>query len=244
MTTTICFDFGNTRLKYAIFNNAQLKEVINLERADVPEIEALLKKIQPQRTILSSVINHNEAIEKVMAENSAFHKLSQNTQLNFTTPVAKPETIGADRLALVAAAVNLFPNRHNLVIALGTCITYNYINKNNEFIGGSISPGMDMRFKSLQTFTAKLPLIKEDWNFPIVGYDTTTNILSGVMLGMAKEIDGVAEAYADKYSNLNVILTGGNTGHFLPYLKTKVIADTDLLFQGLYALSERNSEKE
>ncbi|MDH7463826.1 type III pantothenate kinase [Chitinophagaceae bacterium 26-R-25] len=241
MVTTICFDFGNTRLKYAVFENDQLKEVKNLERADSEEIAMLLEKLQPQKTILSSVINHDEAIEKILAEKTSFHKLSHLTKLNFTTPVAKPETIGADRLALVAAAVNLFPGKHNLVIALGTCITYNYVNKYHEFIGGSISPGMDMRFKSLQTFTAKLPLVKENWNFPLIGYDTTTNILSGVQLGMAKEIDGIAEAYAEKYTNFNVVLTGGNAQYFVPHLKTQLTADPDLLFKGLYALSEANS---
>jgi type III pantothenate kinase len=78
---------------------------------------------------------------------------------------------------------------------------------------------MDMRFKSLQAFTAKLPLIREDWNFPLVGYDTATNILSGVIIGMAKEIDGFIEAYDEKYSNFNVLLTGGNAPYFVPHLK-------------------------
>ncbi len=243
MDITICFDFGNTRLKYAVFQDSQLIEIANLETASPSEIEMLLKELQPQKSILSSVINHDEAIEKQLAACTNFHKLSHLTKLNFTTPIAKPETIGADRLALIAAAVNLFPDKHNLVIALGTCITYNFVNKNHEFIGGSISPGMDMRFKSLQTFTARLPLVKEDWNFPLIGYNTTTNILSGVIMGMAKEIDGIAEAYREKYSNFNVMLTGGNAEYFAQHLSTQLTIDTNLLFKGLYALSEANKLK-
>jgi type III pantothenate kinase len=156
--------------------------------------------------------------------------------------VGKPETIGADRLALCAAAVGFFPGRNNLVVALGTCITYNFINKFHEFTGGGISPGMDMRFKSLNTFTALLPVIKEDWNFPLVGYDTRTNILSGVLLGMAKEIDGFIEAYEERYHNFNVLLTGGNCAQFVPHIRKKIFADPDLLFKGLYAISEHNSK--
>ncbi|KAH0533697.1 hypothetical protein FGG08_007592 [Glutinoglossum americanum] len=177
-------------------------------------MEALLDEFHPQRSILSSVIVHNPAIEALLAARTDFHKLSHLTKLPFTTPVGKPETIGADRLALCAAAVLLFPQKNNLVVALGTCITYNFINTFHEFLGGGISPGMDMRFKSLNTFTAFLPVIKEDWNFPLAGYDTRTNILSGVLLGMAKEIDGFVEAYAERYSNFNVLLTGGNCAHF------------------------------
>lgn len=239
---TICFDFGNTRLKYAVFENKDLVEVASLQDDGTAAIEQVLEMYRPQKTILSSVIHHNEAIEEVLANASSFHKLAHNSKLPFTTPVGKPATIGADRLAVAAAAVQFFPGKHNLVIALGTCITYNFINKYHEFIGGGISPGMDMRFKSLHTFTAKLPLIKEDWNFPLIGYDTSTNILSGVILGMAKEIDGFIEAYAEKYGNFNVLLTGGNSAYFVPHLKNQIFADSNLIFKGLYAISECNNQ--
>jgi type III pantothenate kinase len=206
-------------------------------------ILSILEKYHPAKSILSSVVDHNTEIEEVLASATHFHKLSHLTLLNFTTPVGKPQTIGADRLALVAAAVNLFPGRNNLVVGLGTCITYNFVNKYNEFMGGGISPGMDMRFKSLQAFTAKLPLIREDWNFPLVGYDTATNILSGVIIGMAKEIDGFIEAYDEKYSNFNVLLTGGNAPYFVPHLKKQIFADPNLIFKGLYAISEFNNKQ-
>jgi type III pantothenate kinase len=237
---TICFDFGNTRKKYALFDGSHQRLTGSLPNDDPATMEALLDQYKPDKSILSSVIVHNPAIEPLLAGRTQFHKLSHLTKLPFTTPVGKPETIGADRLALAAAAVQLFPAKNNLVIALGTCITYNFINKFHAFIGGGISPGMDMRFKSLNTFTAFLPVIQEDWNFPLVGYDTRTNILSGVLLGMAKEIDGFIEAYNERYTNFNVLLTGGNCMHFVPHLKNRIFADPDLLFKGLYAISEHN----
>lgn len=239
--STICFDFGNTRLKYAVFNGNEQSVAAVLANDDELTVAAVLDQYKPTKSILSSVIKHNESIETLLSKRTQFHKLSHLTKLPFTTPVGKPETIGADRLALCAAAVEFFPGKNNLVIALGTCITYNFINKFSEFTGGGISPGMDMRFKSLNTFTALLPVIKEDWNFPLIGYDTRTNILSGVILGMAKEIDGFIEAYAERYSNFNVLLTGGNCTSFVPHLKNQIFADPDLLFKGLYAISECNN---
>lgn len=238
--TTLCFDFGNTRQKYAVFKDDVLDTVIHLDGTDANVISRVVETHQPDKSILSSVINHEPAVEEILAARSKFHRLSHLTSLPFTTPVGKPATIGADRLAIAAAAVNLFPGKNNLAIALGTCITYNFINSNHEFLGGGISPGMDMRFKSLKEYTAKLPLVKEDWNFPLVGYDTVTNITSGVILGMAKEIDGFIDAYAERYGNFNVLLTGGNSGYFVPHLKNKIFADQNLIFKGLYAISECN----
>ncbi len=239
--TTLCFDFGNTRLKAAIFKNEIFSEELFLSDDNPETIHALLEQYQPQKTILSSVIHHNEAIEKLLGEKSIFHKLSSATKLNFTTPVGKPETIGADRLALIAAAVHFYPQKNNLIIGLGSCITYNFVNQYHQFLGGSISPGMDMRFKSMHDFTAKLPLVQADWNFPLVGYDTKTNLQSGVINGMACEIDGIIEKYSNKYSNFNVVLTGGNSAYFASQLKNKIFADSNFLFKGLYALSELNN---
>ena len=182
MSTTLCFDFGNTRRKVAVFNHSEIDKVIVLKDDSEETIQSLIDNYKPAKSILSSVIDHNPAMEKMLAARTKFHKLSHLTKLAFTTPVGKPETIGADRLALTAAAVHFYPTKHNLVIGLGSCITYNFINKYHELIGGAISPGMEMRLKSLSHFTAKLPLVEADSNVPLIGYDTNTNILSGVVL--------------------------------------------------------------
>jgi type III pantothenate kinase len=240
MSITICFDFGNTRYKAAVFHEDQLKEIIVLVNDDHETITELIHQFNPSHTILSSVVNHQPIVEDVLKAGSNFHKLSHETKLPFTTPVGKPETIGADRLALCAAATYLFPNCNNLAIALGTCITYNFINVKNEFLGGSISPGLQMRLQSMHALTAKLPLVMMEWNFPLIGYDTKTNLLSGAAWGMAKEIDGIIDAYHEKYGNFNVLLTGGDTAHFAPLLKNQIFADPQLIFKGLYAISVYN----
>ena len=228
-------------MKVALFIKKNLTEVIIMENDGLTGIESLLQKFNPEKTILSSVINHNSEIEKLLAAKTVFHKLSHLSKLPFTTPVGKPETIGADRLALAAAVVYFYPNQHNLVIGMGSCVTYNFINKQHEFLGGGISPGMEMRMKSLNQFTAKLPVVKPDGNVPLVGYDTATNILSGVVMGMANEIDGFIDAYKQRYGNFNVHLTGGDIVYLAPHLKNQIFADPELIFKGLYAISEVNN---
>jgi type III pantothenate kinase len=241
MSTTLCFDFGNTRKKVAVFNEAAIEKVIVLPDDSIETIQPLINEFQPTKSILSSVIDHNTAIEELLASKTKFHKLSHLTRVSFTTPVGKPETIGADRLALCAAAVHYYPTTNNLVIGMGSCVTYNFINKYHEFVGGAISPGLEMRLKALNYYTAKLPLVKADSNLPLIGYDTTTNILTGVVLGLAKEIDGFIEAYRERFRNFNVLLTGGDIVYLGSHLKNKIFADPDLIFKGLYAISEVNN---
>jgi type III pantothenate kinase len=237
---TLCLDFGNTRLKYAVFEGDVLKAVEVLTSGNVEEVSQVLQKHVPDRSILASVIAHDPALEDLLKAKTSFHKLSHVSKLPFTVPVGKPETMGADRIALAAAVVQFHPGKNNLVIGLGTAITYNFINKYNEFLGGGISPGMEMRFRSLKDYTALLPLVKKDWNFPLIGYDTRTNILSGVILGMAKEIDGTIDAYKEKYGNFNVVITGGDSSYFALHLKNPIFADPDFLYKGLYAISAYN----
>ena len=238
--TTLCLDFGNTRLKAAVFKNAEPKEVIVL-RDQSAHLDEIISAHQPQRSILSSVINHEDSVETVLSRYTEFHKLSSTSKLPFTVPVGKPETMGADRLAIAAASVFLFPGKNNVAVGLGTCITFNFINQQHEFLGGSISPGMEMRFEAMHRFTAKLPLVKGHWNVPLIGYDTATNLQSGVVLGMAKEIDGILEMYQERFGNFNALLTGGDAHLLRPYLKMEIFADPHLIFKGLYAISQYNS---
>lgn len=240
MSITLCLDFGNTRMKCAALSDGAFIGEHVLEDDREETLQKVLDLYHPERSILSSVIHHNPALEELLQATTRYHRLDHTSRVPVTTPVGKPDTIGADRLALVSAAVTLFPGKNNLVIGLGSAVTYNYVNKYREFIGGGISPGMEMRFRSLNAFTAKLPLVKADWNFPLAGYDTRTNILSGVVLGMAKEIEGTIGAYEDKYDNFNVLMSGGDAGYFLRLVKKEIFADPYLIYKGLYAISECN----
>jgi type III pantothenate kinase len=239
--TTLCFDFGNTRKKCAIFKDDTILNTITLEDDDDTTVENIIKEQKPDKSILSSVVNHNKHIETILANTTQFHLLQHQSKLPFTTPVGKPETIGADRLALCSAATHFYPKQNNLIIALGSCLTFNFINQEHQFLGGSISPGMQMRFKSLNHYTALLPVVDPEPIFPLIGYDTKTNILSGVIMGIAKEIDGIVDDYIGKFDNFNAILTGGDTSYFVPLLKNRIFADNYFLYKGLYAISQLNN---
>lgn len=246
MNRTLCLDFGNTRRKAALFIGDQFQQEWILPD-ELPEtIQHLIDTAKPDKSILSSVINHLPSTPELLKQQSQFHLLSHQTRVNFHSPVGKPETIGADRLALVAAAVHFYPGMNNLVISLGSCITYNFVNQDGAFLGGAISPGMQMRYQAMHDFTALLPLVPYDevamrGNFPVIGYDTKTNLQSGVIAGMAYEMDGFIDYYRSRFGNFNAVLTGGNTPHFARRLKNKIFADPEWLYKGLYAISEINN---
>lgn len=237
---TICFDFGNTSCKAAVFNDRNIIQVVTLSESILDDVSALLQKYKPSRSILASVIHHDPKIEMMLKQNSIFHLLTSISDLNFSISVGKPETIGTDRIALIAAAIDCYPNKNNLIISLGSCITYNFVNQYKQFLGGAISPGLEMRFKSVNDYTAKLPKVSAEWNTPLIGYDTKTNIQSGVINGIINEIEGFIDSYAQRYDNFNVILTGGNCSYFAGQLKKRIFAEQNFLFKGLYALQQIN----
>ena len=236
----LCLDFGNTLCKGAILEGDHIINETIFNPCSVESIQDFYIKNEVTSAILSSVINHPLEIDNFLNNTNSFHLLSASSKLNFTTPIGKPNTIGADRIALISYARAHFPTKHNLIIALGTCITYNFMNRDGEFLGGGISPGLKLRFKSLKEYTALLPLVEPDHNFPLIGYNTETNILSAVMLGIKFELDGIIEQYQQKFTNLNILLTGGDSEFLADRLKCKIFADKNMLFKGLKIVHDQN----
>ncbi len=144
-----------------------------------------------------------------------------------------PETLGKDRLALAVGAVTKFPGENILAIDAGTTITYEFITNNNEYLGGAISPGIKMRFKALNNFTGKLPLITEIETDHLIGHDTKTSIQSGVLNGVIKEIDGIIDEYKNRFGALKVLVTGGDYIYFVKKLKNSIFATPNLVLEGL-----------
>lgn len=240
LPVSICIDFGNTNLKAALFQGDRLAEKFHFKHENaIEELQKIITIYSPKKSILSSVINHDLEIEKLLAENTEMHILNaEDTKLPFLNAYGSPETLGQDRLALVAALGKFYPNQDSLVISIGTCITYNFLAKNNAFRGGAISPGVELRIKSLNQFTQKLPLISREGHVSLLGYDTETSLRSGVVMGIASEIEGMIERYESQYGKINAVLTGGDAPFFESRLKRKIFADTNFLFKGLYAILE------
>lgn len=236
-----CLDLGNTRLKCGVMEHGELlEELIFTGDKLLQETAAALDKFRPAASILSSVVDHPAELETLLADRTAFTKLSHNVQLPVTLAYEKPETLGVDRIALAAGAWSLFPGHHSLIIAAGSAITYNFLHKNGEFLGGSISPGIDMRFRALHAFTDQLPLVSPHNQYSFIGYNTRQSILSGVQEGAVAEMEGMIAAYAARYRNFNVLLTGGNLEFFASRLKSKIFASPYLMYKGLNSIAERN----
>lgn len=227
----LIIDVGNTRAKLAVFAKSELKLSISSEHNNINEnIENLLKKYNLENCILSSVANVNLALENRTF--NRFIKLDHKTKVPFNNKYNTPTTLGVDRIALVSAAAYQYPKNNVLIIDSGTCITYDFINTKNEYLGGAISPGITLRYKSLNHFTANLPLLKQA-DYKLVGNDTESSIHSGVLNGFIQEIDGVIEQYSRKYSNLTIVLTGGDTNFLAKNLKSTIFATPNFLLEGL-----------
>jgi type III pantothenate kinase len=240
LPVSLCLDFGNTNWKGALFQGDRMAEKFMLQQSNIhEEITRILNLYSPTKVILSSVVNHEKSIENLIAKQATLYVLNSNDfRLPFLNAYGSPETLGHDRLALVAALSKFYPGEDSLVISVGSCVTYNFLAKNNAFRGGAISPGLEMRLRSLNEFTDKLPLISREGHVSLLGYDTETSLRSGVVMGIASEIDGMIERYESQYGRINAVLTGGDGAFFESRLKSKIFADSNFLFKGLYAILE------
>lgn len=238
----LIIDAGNTYVKLAIFDRGVLKEknVVDYKESNEVLVEVLNTYPKLDKAIVSSVGKYDAKVVKKAKPDLKILELSHQLDFPFKNKYATPKTLGVDRIALVCASVDQFPNNNVLIIDAGTCITYDFVTSKNEYLGGAISPGIRLRYKSLNDFTANLPLLHTEIPKSIVGDSTQQSIHSGVVHGVIKEIDGVIEEYADKYSDLTVILTGGDAQFFGKRLKNSIFAHSKILLEGLNFLLEYN----
>jgi len=234
----LTIDIGNTRIKAGIYSGARLINVFNVEKASVAQLKAFINKYPfiDNATVCTS-IDYPKSLKAFLQKNFKLVELSEKTKLPFKNNYKTPETLGKDRLAAVAGAEHLLPKKDVLVINAGTCITYDFIDRKGVYQGGAISPGLNIRFKALNTFTGRLPLIKANINYEgLAGKTTEESILSGVQQGIVEEIDGFINTYKNKYSSLQVILTGGSSAWLKKRLKNKIISEPFLTLTGLNVL--------
>jgi type III pantothenate kinase len=237
----IAIDLGNTRAKMANINNGIITQTFFSTTATIHnEIEKWVANNKVEAIIICSVVAiPAEILVATSSIKNSVH-LTHETALPFTSLYTTMDTLGRDRLALMAGAVTKFPNQQTLVIALGTCITYNFVNQDNQFLGGGIAPGLQMRVKAMHHFTQKLPLVAVQEKPQLVGDSTTTSLQSGAINGMLAEIEGIIAAYEADFGKINVVLTGGDMPQFESRIKKQIFADANFLFKGLYAILRHN----
>ena len=240
----LIIDIGNTNVKVAVFEQDRLVESAVFDKNElILKIKNKLKKYTFSSGIIASVatISKNE-LEKLQ-ELLPFILLSSSIKVPFINMYKTPKTLGVDRIGLVVGAVKKYPNKNVLIIDAGTCITYDFVNAKKEYLGGAISLGINMRYKALQTFTAKLPLLEKKISKEIIGRNTEESIHSGIINGVLKELDGIILSYREKYKDLTVVLTGGDTNFLSKQLKSSIFANQNFLLQGLNEILIYNKNK-
>tara|TARA_B100000513_G_scaffold179414_1_gene97438 strand:+ start:133 stop:846 length:714 start_codon:yes stop_codon:yes gene_type:complete len=230
----ITLDEGNTSVKLALFDNDTLVSKYN--NIDLNFVIKLLPKCD--RLILSTVKNKSNF--KTLFSNKNFVLLNNSTPLPIKILYKSPTSLGNDRIALAVGAITNFPNKNVLVIDAGTCITYDLINSKKEYLGGSISPGIQMRYNALHQFTSQLPLLECVDTAMLTGVNTEESIHSGIINGVFVEIDGIIQRYKNQYPDIKVIVTGGNAKFFDKGLKNTIFAKPNLLMEGLNKILDYN----
>lgn len=238
----LVLDFGNTRIKMACFEGPRLlKEKAFENAAELLASSHLHEKFE--YGLLSSVTQDHHKVVEVLSPKLKVKVFNAQTPIPLKNAYKTPETLGSDRILSSIASFTIFPNQNVLTIDAGTCIKYNFVNQNNEFLGGAISPGIPMRLKAMHNFTSALPLIEPESGFEQwPGNDTRTSMLSGAQLGAAFEVDETINRYKSRYPDLKVVLTGGDSHYLSGQLKNPFFANPNSLLLGLNTVLLYNLE--
>lgn len=241
----LSIDLGNTYAKTGLFSEGKLVETNwNLTYQELIEY---VESVHPQNIMASSVSYSEEQLMSDFSKTTSnIHLLKNTTPVPISKLYDTPETLGADRIAAAIGAKVLYPQDNCIVIDMGTCITYDLVDASNNFQGGIISPGVRMRFKAMNTFTKRLPLLEPDGipeGIPsLIGKNTKHAMQSGVMNGLLAEINGLIEAYGKVLTNINVILCGGDATYFANRIKYPNFVVPELVLIGLNRILEYNVE--
>lgn len=240
----ITIDIGNTRTKIGVFKGSNLVKKIVINGFDAAKIFEVATNHNGRNIIFSSVatVIDEKKLTKFRNQFSMVVQLSADTPLPILNHYDTPATLGKDRLAAVVGAYALYKNQACLVIDAGTCITYDILTPNGEFLGGNISPGIELRLRAMHHFTKRLPLpatrsVKSDW-----GKSTNEALINGAILGAIHEMEGFIERAKGDYGSINTILTGGDANIFGKKLKNKIFADSNLVLIGLNKILNYNVE--
>ena len=236
----LVIDLGNSSLKVALFDKNLMISKFIYTNQSLSIVSDLFKNNVINNSLISNVSTIDKNILDFLKINSNLFSINESINLPFINLYKTKNTLGHDRIALVSAAAIDFPDQNTLIIDTGTCITYDFKNSENEYLGGGISPGIQMRFKSLNSQTSKLPLSTINLDYKLIGDDTNSSINSGVVYGVISEINGIINQYQERFKNIKIILTGGDSNFLLKKIKNTIFADQNFLLKGLNYLLENN----
>ncbi|NQX77186.1 type III pantothenate kinase [Gilvibacter sp.] len=236
-------DIGNTRTKFAVFHDGALQELKFADQgAESKVLDELLENYpQLEKAILSATGHIPDPLYNKLNQSLALIPLSHHLLLPFQNKYATPETLGLDRIALMAAAVKHFPGQNVLVIDTGTCMTFDILEADGSYHGGAIAPGLRMRYEAMHHFTAKLPLLEPKALETYQGSSTADAMHAGAFRGLVHELNGAIDETKARFDDLTVILTGGDAQILRDHLKNGIFANSNFLLEGLDFLLELNA---
>lgn len=236
----LAVDIGNSLTKMAVFEDNLLQRLLTVKNPKQDYFEFLMEQFSIDKCIVSSVQNYQPGDFDFFPAKTRLHVVNKNTRLPFENLYKSPDTLGNDRKALVSGGKAMFPGKPVLIISAGTAITYDYADESGRYYGGAISPGIRLRFKALNTFTEKLPLVHYNNLEGFTGKTTEQSIASGVISGITGEILHFINHYKAQTKNLTIILTGGDANHFDKTLKNNIFAIPNLTLVGLNEIMKLN----
>ena len=235
----LSIDLGNTYAKTGLFAEGKLVETN--WKLTYQELVNYAQVVNPEQIMISSVSYSEEQLQRKFSTiTPKIYLLKNTTPVPLTKLYDTPETLGADRVAATIGAKVLYPQSNCVVIDMGACITYDLVDANDNFHGGIISPGVQMRFKAMNTFTKRLPLLEPEPIPTLIGKSTNHAMQSGVMNGLLAEINGLVEAYDKVLTNINVIFCGGDASYFANRIKYPNFVVPELVLIGLNRILEYN----
>ncbi len=228
-------DIGNSRVKLCLFSHNEIAHFQVIEFDDVDALHRFCHNQNIECGIVSSVVTINPEFLTAIKQLCS-HKclvLERETPLPIQNIYATPQTLGLDRIAAAVGVFSISPNKHSLIIDAGTAITIDYLNADNQYVGGNISPGLNTRFKALNSFTNKLPLLDFKTPWQMIGDSTETAIITGVQQGILFELEGYIDYFSQKYTDIQIFVTGGDAEFIHTYLQKKTQFEPMLVLKGL-----------
>lgn len=236
----LVIDQGNTAIKIAVFDGKDLIHRIQFPISEIAEIVSWINQyISENSNIIHASVGQN-ILDLNQFKCSTKLLMNKSLKIPIENVYRTPETLGQDRIANACALSVLAKNKNALCIDLGTCIKYDFVNNENQYLGGAISPGLNMRFQSMHDYTAKLPFIQPEKIESFIGADTKSSLLAGVMVGIEDEINGFINRYSHDYSDLTIFMTGGDANHFDKGIKKPIFVTPDLTLIGLNEILQFN----
>lgn len=237
----LCIDIGNTRIKIGIFDKGQMIHNDAFYTMSTKEIDQLLNKYKVERAISSSTRKSITAFEKRIKAKMNLLRLTHKTAIPIMNHYHTPETLGKDRLAVAVGCTKVYPNKNCLVIDAGTCITYDIIDANRNYLGGNISPGLRMRAEAMDTLTSTLPLVEPKYNEDYIGKSTVSAMQNGIVYGTILEMQSFIAMIKEDIGEINVIITGGDASFFEDLLNSKIFVHSFLVLEGLDVIINYNA---